>query len=275
MQIGYLGPKGTFTEKAAIFYSQYGERIPYQSIEDVIQSVDNEEIEIGVVPIENSIEGTVNSTMDMLIFNSDIKILSEIVVPIDINFLVSKDYNGEEIIKVLSHPQGLGQCRKFLNSFYHNSKQIATSSTSEAAKLVSESNEYCAALGNSLCAKLYNLKALYSNVQDNKTNETRFIVISKKSEVEFIPNCKTSIAFTTNNKPGALYKILNILALWDINMTKIVPRPMKDSIGQYAFFVEIEGSVFDEDIKNAIQMIQRKTSFYKLLGSYPVFTKVG
>lgn len=274
MEIGYLGPKGTFTEKAAICYSQTIKRVPYQSIEDIINDVNNNLIEIGVVPIENSIEGTVNATMDMLIFNSDIKILKEIAIPIDQNLIVNRSYNGGEIKKILSHPQALGQCRHFLNKYYHNAVQIATSSTAEAAKLISMSKEPLACLANSLCAELYNLKILHNKIQDNKTNETRFIVIDKDHKIENISNCKTSIAFSTLNKPGALFKVLNILELWDINMTKIISRPMKTNIGEYAFFAEVEGNLNDDNIQNAIKMIERKTSFYKLFGSYTVLKEV-
>lgn len=274
MQIGYLGPKGTYTEKAALIYCKDGETIAYSTINDVVAAVDKGEIGVGIVPIENSIEGTVNSTMDMIIFDSDIKILAEIVVPIEHNFLVSKNYAGQKITRVLSHPQALGQCRKFLNEYYRDSEQVAVSSTAEAARLTALSTEAWAAIGNSLCAQLYDMKAIHVGVQDNKTNETRFIVISKTANSDYRQKCKTSIAFSTINEPGALFKILNILALWDINMTKILSRPMKDSIGEYVFFVEVEGNMDNQDMQNAMQMIQRKTSFYKLYGSYPVFEKV-
>lgn len=273
MKLGYLGPRGTFCEIAAVYYSQNLERIPCQSIDDVISEIDNNSIEIGIVPIENSIEGTVNATMDMLIFDSNIKIIKEIVIPIEQNLLVSKNYKNQRIKKILSHPQALGQCRKFLNKYYNDSELVATSSTSEAARLVSNTNEPWACLSNFLCADLYNLQALYTNIQDNKTNETRFIVISKNSQSQNTNNCKTSIAFGTKNEPGALFKVLNILALWDINMTKIVSRPVKDSIGEYAFFIELEGNITDENILDAMKMVQRKTSFYKIFGSYNVSKK--
>lgn len=273
MQIGYLGPNGTFSEQAATLYYSDAKYISYHTIDDVIQAVDKNLIEVGIVPIENSIEGTVNVTMDTIIFNADIKIIAEIVIPIEQNFLVSKNYNNEQITKILSHPQALAQCREFLNKNYHHAQQIPTSSTSEAAKLVASSNEPWAALGNLLCAKLYNMKVLYSKIQDNKSNETRFIVISKKSENKVETESKTSIAFSTNNEPGALFKILNILALWNINMTKIISRPMKKSIGEYVFFVEVEGDISNEDMQEAMKMIQRKTSFYKLFGSYTVLKK--
>lgn len=273
MQIGYLGPNGTFSEQAATLYCSDAKYISYHTIDDVIQAVDKNLIEVGIVPIENSIEGTVNVTMDTIIFNADIKIIAEIVIPIEQNFLVSKNYNNEQITKILSHPQALAQCREFLNKNYHHAQQIPTSSTSEAAKLVASSNEPWAALGNLLCAKLYNMKVLYSKIQDNKSNETRFIVISKKSENKVETESKTSIAFSTNNEPGALFKILNILALWNINMTKIISRPMKKSIGEYVFFVEVEGDISNEDMQEAMKMIQRKTSFYKLFGSYTVLKK--
>lgn len=273
MKIAYLGPKGSFSEQAAKFYDSNIECIPYHSISEVIYSIEHDLIEMGIVPIENSIEGTVNITMDKMIFDSNLYILNEIVIPIDQNFIVSKNYNGGKITKVLSHPQGIAQCQKFLETHYAQSEQITTSSTSEAARIVSESKDNWAAIGNLLCAQLYDMKILHKSIQDTKLNETRFIVISKKSDLKFKPNCKTSIAFSTNNEPGALFKILNIIALWDINMTKIISRPMKNSIGEYVFFVEVEGHISDEDMQNAFKMIQRKTSFYKLFGSYTVSKK--
>jgi len=273
MQIGYLGPKGTFSEQAALFYCPYGKCIDYHSINEVIEAVDKNLIEVGIVPIENSIEGTVNVTMDTIIFNADIKIISEIVIPIEQNFLVSKNYNNEKITKILSHPQALAQCRGFLEKNYYNVEQMATSSTSEAARLVSNSNEKWAALGNSLCAKLYDMKILYNNIQDNKSNETRFIAISKSSKNKIDSNSKTSIAFSVTNEPGALFKILNILALWNINMTKIISRPMKKHTEEYVFFVELEGDISNEDMQEAMKMVKRKTSCYKLFGSYTVLKK--
>lgn len=273
MQIGYLGPKGTFSEQATLFYCPNGNCIDYHSINEVIEAVDKNLIEIGIVPIENSIEGTVNVTMDTIIFNADIKIIAEIVIPIKQNLLVSKNYNNEKITKILSHPQALAQCREFLQKNYCNIEQMATSSTSEAAKLVSNSNEHWAALGNSLCAELYNMKILYSDIQDNKSNETRFIVISKKSKNKIVSDSKTSIAFSVTNEPGALFKILNILALWNINMTKIISRPIKSRIEEYVFFVELEGNTSNEDMQEAMKMVKRKTSFYKLFGSYTVLKK--
>jgi len=273
MQIGYLGPKGTFSEQAALFYCPDGKCIDYHSINEVIEAVDKNLIEVGIVPIENSIEGTVNVTMDTIIFNADIKIISEIVIPIEQNFLVSKNYNNEKITKILSHPQALAQCRGFLEKNYYNVEQMATSSTSEAAKLVSNSNEKWAALGNSLCAKLYDMKILHNNIQDNKSNETRFIAISKSSKNKIDSNSKTSIAFSVTDEPGALFKILNILALWNINMTKIISRPMKTHTEEYVFFVELEGDISNEDMQEAMKMVKRKTSCYKLFGSYTVLKK--
>ncbi len=273
MQIGYLGPKGTFSEQAALFYCPDGKCIDYHSINEVIEAVDKNLIEVGIVPIENSIEGTVNVTMDTIIFNADIKIISEIVIPIEQNFLVSKNYNNEKITKILSHPQALAQCRGFLEKNYYNVEQMATSSTSEAAKLVSNSNEKWAALGNSLCAKLYDMKILHNNIQDNKSNETRFIAISKSSKNKIDSNSKTSIAFSVTDEPGALFKILNILALWNINMTKIISRPMKKHAEEYVFFVELEGDISNEDMQEAMKMVKRKTSCYKLFGSYTVLKK--
>lgn len=272
--IGYLGPQGTYSEKAAILYSKDMERVEYQSIDDVISAVDNESIEVGIVPIENSIEGSVNATMDRFIFTSDVKIIGEVVISIAHDLLVSKNYNGEKINKILSHTQALGQCRGFLNSNFNGVQQEVTSSTAEAARQVAVSNESWAAIGNPLCADIYGLKVLRKAIQDNKDNETRFVVISKRAKEEFVQNCKTALAFGINHEPGALARVLDILALWDINMNKIISRPIKNCIGEYAFFVEVEGHISEENLYNAVKMLQRKTAFCKFLGSYPVCARV-
>lgn len=272
--IGYLGPQGTYSEKAAVLYSKDTLRTAYNSIDDVIEAVDCGQLETGIVPIENSIEGSVNATMDKLIFTSDIKIIGEVVISINHDLLVNTCYDGGQVTKILSHAQALGQCRRFLNDNYNGVQQEVTSSTAEAARLVSESEKDWAAIGNPLCADIYGLKILKEAIQDNKDNETRFVVISKKTNEKFISGCKTAIAFGINHEPGALARVLNILALWDINMNKIISRPMKDCIGEYAFFVEMEGHIAEENLQNAVKMLQRKTSFCKYLGSYPVCAKI-
>ncbi|WP_058486058.1 prephenate dehydratase [Defluviitalea phaphyphila] len=271
--VGYLGPKGTFSEQAALLYFNNldkNEFVPFVTIQDVLQAVDKGKIEKGIVPIENSIEGAVNTTIDMLAFEVDLKIQAEIVIPISHNLIGYKEFPLSKIKQVLSHSQAIAQCRNYLYENIPNAEIIFTSSTAEAVKQISFSKEPKAAIGTSLAAKEYGLYILDKDIQDKEHNKTRFVVIGKE-EGKIKEKSKTSLVFSTENKPGELYKILNIFSLWDINMTKIISRPSKTKLGEYIFFIELEGHIFEPDMKDALTMVQRKTSFFKLLGSYEIF----
>ncbi len=270
--IGYLGPQGTFSQQAALQYTDQKNLVAFPTIADVLEAVDQGKVHKGIVPIENSIEGTVNMTLDMMVFDVDVKLQKEIVIPIEHHLLVQKGTPIEKIQKVFSHPQALGQCRKFLHQYLPHVPVVFSSSTAEAVKLVSESTQPWAAIGTALSGELYGLQRIYSHIQDQTVNETRFMVVGKK-DAPLGKTCKTSIAFSTKetHKPGELYKILNILALWEINMTKIVSRPAKNKLGQYIFFLDLEGHREEDLLQEALGMIQRKTSFLKILGSYEIF----
>jgi len=272
MRLGFLGPYGTFSQQAAQMYIQTTaykdvDFIQYQSIGELITAVDHQEVDEAVVPIENSIEGPVNITLDMLAWDVELKIKREVVVPIEHCLMKKKD--SQDIKEILSHPQAIGQCRKFLSQHFSNVPVHYTSSTAEAAQIVTKSKQALAAIAAKSAAAEYNLEVVYESIQDNKNNVTRFIVLSHEDEIAN-DYTKTSIIFSTQNKPGSLYRVLDILNLWDINMTRIESRPAKYQLGQYIFFVDIEGHREEEDIKDALKMIQRKTSFFKMLGSYPV-----
>ena len=273
MKIGYLGPDGTFSQQAALWYqkslAQESTLLQYNNIYAALEGVMKCEIEECVVPLENSIEGTVTSTIDFLIFTSDIYITQELVIAVREDFLVRQDYNGQAIKKILSHPQALSQCSEFLRKYFPNVCLQATNSTAEAAKMVSESKEYIASLSPKQAAEMYHLKALYESVQDDDQNKTRFVVVSKKRPKEQAKGKKTSIVFTTGHKPGDLYRVLDIISLWDINMTKIESRPMKHQLGTYVFFVDLETDI-QEDLEAALKMVSRKTTYFKFLGSYTV-----
>ncbi|NLK96746.1 prephenate dehydratase [Defluviitalea saccharophila] len=270
--IGYLGPSGTFSEQAALSYfnnlNEY-ELIPFPTIQDLLQAIDRGEILKGVVPIENSIEGAVNTTVDMLAFEVNLNIQAEIVIPVRHYLLGYKEFAFNEITQVLSHPQAIAQCRNYLHTHMPKAEMVFTSSTAEAVREVASKKSPRAAVGTLLAAKKYGLSVLDSDIQDTKQNETRFVVLGKE-EGKKGDKCKTSLVFSTENKPGELYRILNIFSLWDVNMTKIISRPSKTKLGEYVFFIDLEGHVLEEDMKNALMMVQRKTSFYKLLGSYEI-----
>lgn len=268
MKIGHLGPEGTFSQQAAKFYKKDVTNVPYKTIRDVLMAVENDEMDMGVVPIENSIEGIVNATLDTLIFDTNLFIQSQLVLPISQNLMINKNNKSKTITKILSHTQALPQCQKFLTEKFNGVELLEVSSTAEASRIVSQSDEFFGAIGNSLCCDIYDLQLLHKNIQDNDNNKTYFIVVSKNNSFNPKIGFKTSMAFSTLNKPGELYKILDIFSVWDINMTKITSRPMKDVEGEYVFFVDIETSNNQEDMLNALTMIKRKTNFIKILGSY-------
>lgn len=277
MKVGYLGPAGTFSQQAAEMYREVGDftyseditLIPYPSIPEVISGADNGEIDEAVVPVENSIEGPVNVTLDMLAWDVALKIKREILVPVEHHLMVRRGTN--KINTILSHPQAIGQCRKFLDKNFSNILIQYTYSTSQAAQQVAREDVNCgyASISARKAAEEYGLEILHQGIQDHSNNVTRFIVLAGK-DGNNTGKTKTSLVFSTQNQPGSLYRILDILTLWDINMTRIESRPAKDCLGQYIFFVDIEGHREEHDVKDALTMIQRKTSFFKLLGSYPV-----
>jgi len=276
-KIGFLGPKGTFSQEAMEEYIRQGgcfSPADYNTIPDIIIAVDSGEMDEAIVPIENSLEGAVNATMDMLAFDVGLFIKAEVVIPVRQNLLVKKGTNLADITQILSHSQPLGQCRKYLNANFPDACVRTVYSTAGAAEEVANGSGRMAAIGSITAARVYGLEAAATNIQDEDSNFTRFVVVSK-SDAQRTGRDKTSVVFSTEDKPGSLYRILDIFNLWDINMERIESRPAKNQLGKYIFFVDIEGHRDDPDIRDALTMIKRKTSFYKFLGSYPKHVNAG
>ena len=275
--IVYLGPEGSYTEIAANCVAKKLNYDDYQSIIEpsiikVIQSIDNDKGFIGIVPVENSIEGIVRETVDNLIkTTSDIFITSEIIVPIS-HCLISRSKNISKITKVMSITQALAQCRSFLANNLGDAEQITTTSTSEAVKQLLDLPDNYAAIGSFKASQVYDLHILAEGINDIKDNLTRFVSLGSH-----IPKPtgkdKTSIAFSTCNKPGALVNVLLTFQENDINLSYIESRPSKKVFGEYTFFIDFEGHIKDAHIKKAIEKISPMIHFYRFLGSYPVFKK--
>jgi len=274
MNIAYLGPRGTFSEQAAERFmrsiGQQGSLSPLASIEDVFEAVETGKADYGVVPIENSIEGGVNATIDTLTFDSDLFISRQLTLPIAQNLMVSKKNNDRKITKIISHPQALAQCRKFINRTYPDAIAEVTSSTAEAARIAAacESDEVIAAIGPKNSADIYDLEILNENIQENKNNMTQFVLLTKTDTSAPKVGCSTSVVFSTKDKPGELYRVLGIFAIWDLNLTRILSRPTKNRQGEYVFFIEISEYEDVADVSEALEMIRRKTIFFKNLGTY-------
>lgn len=272
-KIAYLGPKGSYTEIATdIFYKKFNLNAELQAQHtnrNVIEFVDKNKYSLGVIPVENSIEGAVREAVDALIKtqNTNIKFLAETVIPIN-HCLLSKNDDISKISSIISHPQALGQCQNFIHQkFPQNLNTIKTSSTSEAARSLTNYDETYAAIGNKKTAELYNLTILQENINDDKSNQTRFALIG---DFETIPtnSDKTSLAFSTANKPGALLTILNIFNAFDINLTYIDSRPSKTKLGEYTFFVDFDGHINDDKVKFATEKVIKESQYYRFIGSY-------
>lgn len=275
LKVGYLGPMGTYSHEAVNEYIKNKvdySICDYNSISDILLAVHKNEIDEAVVPIENSLEGAINVTLDTIAMEVDLKIKAELVIPIRANLMVKKGTLKKDIKYILSHPQPLGQCRKYLNLNYPNAEVINVYSTAGAAEEVAKGRLEAAAVGSKVAAETYGLDILDDGIQDGENNLTRFIIVSKYDSAP-TGNDKTSIVFSTEDKPGSLYRILDIFNLWDINMARIESRPAKDKLGKYIFFIDIKGHKDDGDVKDALTMVMKKTSFYKLLGSYPEFQR--
>ncbi|MCH2310215.1 MAG: prephenate dehydratase [SAR202 cluster bacterium] len=270
-RISFLGPAGTYSEQAAQIWCGECDLVSVDSIPDVAQAVNDGRSEIGIVPIENSIEGGVTFTLDLLIHDSDLSICGEIVIPINHNLMSKNEINYIDIKTVYSHPQSLGQCRQFLASNLPNANLVASLSNSAAVEEMMNSPINSAAISSDQAAKIYGAKILQKNVEDRSNNETRFIVLGKSDHPK-TGNDKTSLCFEfQGDQPGILSESLTEFASRDINLVKIESRPNKKSLGRYVFLVDIEGHRTDQKVTQSINALSSKVAMIKILGSYPKF----
>ena len=264
--VGYLGPEATFSHQVATtLYGSGTELKAAETIEDVFIMLKNGECEEGVVPIENSYEGTVNITQDLL-NKYDTNISKEVYLRIRQN-LLSREKNIENIKRVYSHPQAIAQCRSWLRSNLKGASVAEVASTSLAAKMASiEMNT--AAIGSSFAASTYGLNILNENIEDDQENVTRFFVIGDRKP-QPTGNDKTSIIFFLHHEPGSLHKCLSVLAEREVNMTRIESRPAKTKKWEYIFFVDLEGHEQDQKVNDSLREMAKHCVFLKKLGSYP------
>ncbi|MCU0576669.1 MAG: prephenate dehydratase [Desulfobacterota bacterium] len=264
-KVAYLGPEGSFSHQGAFSaFSLDGDLMPFKDIESVIQAVASSRVDIGVVPVENSTEGMINQTLDMMA-STRLSVIQEFLLPIR-NCLLS-GIPKERIRKVFSHPQALAQCKGWLTSNLPGAEVIETASTSDAA-MAARSHEDGAAVASSMAAELYGLSILAENINDMRENITRFWVIAR-SALPVAGSAKSSIIVTLDNKPGALYSALGVFARKGINLTKIESRPSKKSPWEYLFFIDFQGNLVDENVKETIDEVSGCTRDLIILGSYP------
>jgi len=265
-RISYLGPEATFTHIAAI--NHFGDStsfLPQPGIRDVFLEVEKGRCDFGVVPVENSIEGSVNYTLD-LFFESNLKICAEKYLTIS-HDLLSKSKKLEQIKVVYSHPQPIAQCRGWLRKNIPNARIEECGSTSSAAQKVVDIQD-AAAIASSEAARIYNLNVTASRIEDHSNNTTRFLIIGN-NEIFRTGDDKTSIMFATAHVPGSLYKTLEPIAKSGINMLKLESRPSKHENWSYFFFVDLEGHTEDKKIQDTVSKMKKLCLFLKILGSYP------
>lgn len=275
--IYYLGPDGSNVQSAMFKFLEIcnievENQVPKKTIKTVLESLVNDEESICVLPIENSIEGIVRETIDNIlkIKNSNIKIRGEISIPIK-HLLLSKSDDIKSIKNIISHPQALAQCSNYLYNNFKDAQIKDVSSTSYAAQKVSMENDFTiAAIANETCAKLFNLNILSDDINDEKDNKTRFYILSHK-EIPQEQKGKTSIILSTKNKPGALCEVLNIFLKHNINLTYIDSRPSKKKLGEYIFFIEMDGFIETKQIQTALEELNQYVDFLKVLGSYSIY----
>jgi chorismate mutase/prephenate dehydratase len=264
MRVSFLGPWATFSHQAAIKnFGSCGYFLPAAAPLDVLSEVESGRSDFGVVPIENSNEGSVSITLDMLV-ETEIKICAEVSLKIEQCFLVKNP--KAEILRIYSHTHALAQCRNWITRHYPDAELIPVSSTAEGAKKVAK-EDFSAAIASEVAAKIYNLYILEKGIQDSKENFTRFFVIGKVS-TEPSGKDKTSLVFIVKDKVGALYEALEIFNKNNVNLTKIESRPTKKKAWEYMFFVDFKGHIKDQNIVKAIKSLESKSVFVKSLGSY-------
>ena len=267
--VAYLGPQGTFSEEAAILFAPESERLPYPSIRDAAMAAESRETDEAVLPIENSIEGAVNMTLDYLIHDSTLSIVGELVLPIRQCLIVTEGSRREDIETIRSHPQALAQCRRFLERNFPNAKLIASISTAGAVEEALNEGRTSAAIGNRRAAELFGASVLESGIEDNPNNSTRFVAMGRNSPPASGDD-KTSICFGfDSDAPGQLYGVLGEFADREINLAKIESRPTRHELGRYVFLVDLLGHQQDQRVRDTIEAVDRRVSQLRVFGSYP------
>lgn len=266
LKVACLGPLATYTHLAALrHFGSSPSLLPVESIKSVFDSVDSGKTEFGVVPIENSNEGVISSTLD-LFMDYDLKVSAEVMLEISHNLLSKSGYKSK-IKKVYSNPQATAQCRRWLEANLPNIPILESTSTAKAAEMASQ-DEDAAAIASEVAAKVYDLHFVEKNIGDSRHNYTRFLVISKEYPSK-TGNDKTSIMFSIKDRPGALHDILVPFKKARINLTKIESRPSKRKAWEYIFFVDMDGHIDDKKVSKAIDNIRDSCLYVKILGSYP------
>lgn len=271
LPIAYLGPEGTFSEEAVLkLFPATRPRLPCASFDEVLGSVTAGKAEAGVIAIENNTNGTVTHAIDLLL-DTPLLIAAEVTVPV-IHNLMGLTTDLAAIDKVYAHPQALAQCEHWLREHVPQALQVPVASNAEGARRASMESG-TAGIAAARAADLYGVKLVATSIQDGLSNQTRFLLMSKRSDVIENPSVakwKTSIVFSVPNRPGALYDVLSYLARYGVQMVRIESRPARNGAWDYNFYIDIEGHLEEDAVQKALQKVEEAADFYRCFGSYPV-----
>jgi len=272
-RVGYLGPEGTFTEQALLTQADLaaGELVMLPSIPEVLAATASGAVDVGFVAIENAIEGSVNITIDVLAFDTDLLIQREVVIPVELCLITLPGVPLDAIDTVMSFPHASAQCQRFLAEAVPGVRLQATNSTAEAARLIAEQRtRSAAAIGTARAAEVYGLEVARAGIEDHPENATRFVVVAREGVPPATGHDKTSIVvFQRADAPGSLLAILQEFAARSINLSKLESRPTKRGLGDYCFLIDLEGHIADEVVADALRNLKMKQADVKFLGSYP------
>ncbi|MBU3103228.1 prephenate dehydratase [Clostridium gasigenes] len=272
-KLGFQGVRGSFSEEALLKY--FGENTdvtPYEEFEDVFEALKNNNIDYGILPIENSCTGSIRDVYDLL-SKYGFYIVAEECIKINQHLIGIEGATIDSIEEVYSHPQGFEQSNEFLKN-YHNWKLIPYHNTATSAKMVHDLNDKTkSAIASERAAKIYGLNIIKKAINNNKDNHTKFIIIARDLIVR--ENCnKISVVFSLEDEAGTLYRLLKYFAENSINMIKIESRPNKHTSWKYLLYVDFEGNLYNEEVQNAIKLIKKNSGYFKLLGNYKSFSEI-
>lgn len=272
VKVAFLGPRGTFTEQAGrkFFPSAGAEFLPRPTIRDVFREVETGEASFGTVPVESTTEGSVTTTLDRFL-TSNLMVYGEVELQVMHDLILSPESSLDDVKVIMSHPQALAQCRDYLHEHFPDVELLETRSTAEAVRRLSKVPN-AAAIGTDLAAEIYGMKVVTKGIQDNPRNYTRFFILSKKDHPR-TGHDKTSVLFSVEHVPGALYRALGVFAERDVNLTKIESRPTKQKPWEYVFFLDFEGHRDGKACRETLEELKRRSTFIKVLGSYPTWRR--
>ncbi len=276
-RVGFLGPHGTFAEEAVLTQPDLaaGEAVPFRDVPHVITAVERGEVDVGLVPIENSIEGSITVTLDTLAFDTDLLVQREVDLPVSLHLCAPKGTKMRDITTVVSHPNPLGQTRMWMAKHLPDAIAVAANSTAEAAQQVAKSRRRgpgntMASIGTRAGAANAGLEILASEIEDHPENQTRFVLVGYGVPAPTGHDKTSVVCFQRQDRPGSLLAILQEFAARAINITKLESRPTKRDLGDYCFFIDFEGHLDDDVVADCLRNLAAKQAKVKFLGSFPV-----